>query len=71
MINLLKAKAFIHGFIFLFSIGIAILMIIETQSNIYPNILCYICAVIGFLNAIYSAWLLVDCNKAIEEIEER
>lgn len=64
---LLKAKANLHGFILIFSFGMTILMLAEAKSNIYPDIFCYICAVVSLINVLYSAWLLVDCNKAIEE----
>lgn len=70
MITLLKVKAFLHGAIFFCSFGIFVTMLVEAKGNLYPDILCYICAVVALLNTAYSAWLLVDCNKEIEKIEE-
>lgn len=71
MIALLKVKAFLHEAVFLVSFGMAITMLVEAKSNIYPDLPCYICAATALLNVAYSAWLLVECNKEIEEIEAR
>ena len=68
---LLKAKAALHEFIMFFSLGITLIMIAETQTNFYPDVFCLICAIVSLINIGYSAWLLVECNKEIEEIEER
>ena len=68
---LLKAKAILHGIIFLFSFGMSITMLVEAKTAIFPPVFCYICAVVSIINVVYSAWLLVDCNKAIEEAEAK
>lgn len=69
--KLLKAKAFLHGVTFLFSFGVTIIMLVETKNALYPKVFCYICAVVSLINVMYSAWLMVECNKEIEEIKAR
>ena len=69
--KLLKLKAALHGMILMFSLGMTLVMLMETKSAIYPHVFCYICAIISFINVLYSAWLLVDCNREIEAIEAR
>ena len=69
--KLLKAKAALHGVVLMFSAGVTLLMLMETERNVYPDVFCIICAVISLINVQYSAWLLVECNKEIEEIEAR
>ena len=69
--KLLKAKAFLHGVIFIFSTGVTALMMVEARSNIYPDIFCYICAFISLINVLYSAVMVADCNMEIEEIKAR
>lgn len=69
--KLLKAKMFLHEVIMLFSIGMTMIMLAEAKTVIYPAFFCYLCAFISFINVLYSAWLLVDCNKEIERIKER
>lgn len=69
--KLLKLKAALHEIILMFSLGMTLIMLAETKSTIYPHVFCYICTAISFINVVYSAWLLVDCNMEIEEIEAR
>ena len=69
--KLLKAKAALHEFIMFFSFGMTLVMIAETQTNIYPDVFCLVCAIISLINIGYSAWLLVECDKEIEAIEAR
>lgn len=69
--KLLKFQAALHEFIMFFSFGMTLVMIAETQNNLYPDVFCLVCAIISLINVLYSAWLMVECDKGMEEIKAR
>lgn len=69
--KLLKIKILLHEGTMLFSIGMALVMLMETTNNLYPDVFCYIAAGISLINTLYSAWLLVDSRMELEEMLER
>lgn len=56
-------KRYIHEFIFIFSIGMTLLMLAYSTSEIYPAKYCLICAVTSLLNVQYAACVLVERER--------
>ena len=54
---------YMHEFIFMFSIGMALIMLMYSTSEIYPAQFCLICGVTSLLNTQYAACLLVKANQ--------
>lgn len=53
-------KRYIHEFLFIFSIGMTLTMLVLITSEIYPDVFCIICAVTSLLNVQYAACVLVE-----------
>lgn len=53
-------KRFINEFLFIFSVGVTLVMLAYSTSEIYPAKYCLICAVTSLLNVQYAARMLVE-----------
>ena len=60
---MINAKRYIHEFLFIFSIGMTLVMLAYSTSEIYPAPYCLICAAISLLNTQYAACALVKANQ--------
>lgn len=66
---LLKIKMALHAFIGIFSCGFALIMILQTHTEM-PNVFCWICAIVGIINAIYSFAMSFRCEEKIKRGEQ-
>lgn len=64
--KLLKIKMILHAIIGIISCAVTGIMILETHCALYPKAICWVCAAISALNAIYSFVLCVKCDEKIE-----
>ena len=53
-------KRYIHEFLFIFSIGVTLIMLAYSTSEVYPVKYCLICATTSLLNVQYAARMLVE-----------
>jgi len=70
-VKMLKISMFLHETIMMFSIGMTLVMLMETTDNIYPDVFCYICAFISLTNVLYSAYMSVYYNNEIKRIKTK
>ena len=64
---LLKIKMYLHAIIGIFSCFFAGVMVLETQTNLYPDFFCWVCVVVSIINAIYSFILCAACEKEMSK----
>lgn len=64
---LLKIKMALHFIISIFSCAFACIMLLETHADVYPNIFCWVCTILGLICAAYSFVMCCRCDAKIKK----
>ena len=61
-----KIKMLLHAIIGMVSFAFAGIMLLETHCNNYPDIFCWMSAVIAIISGIYSSVFFCKCADKVE-----